>query len=99
MTLTQHLRTLADTQPNGPVGPRQRGTVAGLIEDLFVDHAELRRKYLILRAFDVDSVKKLQPCQVRAFLAWLNPVRDSDGRVWPCADAAQDVRAFEAAIN
>ena len=97
-TLTARLRKLSQRWPNSPVLSRQRGAVAGLLETLYPDHAGLRRKYLLLRVFNVDSVNDLQPCQVRALMAWLSPIRDSDGRLVPCMEAAQDVWEFESAF-
>ncbi len=97
--LTIRLRSLADRMPDREVSAKQRGIVAGLLEMQYPDYPELRRKYFLLKAFGVDSVHKLHPRQVRALLDWLGPVRDSDGRLWPCAAAASDVRAFEEAYQ
>lgn len=82
-TITSRLQSLAAEQTDAPVSGRQRGLVAGLLEMLYADHAETRRKCLLLTAFNVDSVTELQPRQVRALLAWLSPVRDERGRMVP----------------
>ena len=74
MTPTERLQTLAASQPDGEVTKRQRGFAACMLEALFSDHAETRRRCLLLAAFDVDSVSELQPRQVRAILAWLAPL-------------------------
>lgn len=86
-TVTDSLRALAAEQSDAPVSGRQRGLVAGMLEALFTDHAETRRRCLLLAAFDVDSVTDLTPTQVRAVLAWLSPTRDERGRIVPALSA------------
>lgn len=98
--LRGYLLELSAKHEGKTVNPKQRGLLAGKLDEIFApaDDAESQRKALTRYLFGTVSTKDLTPSQVIGVLDWLNLQQDSGGEYLIDSLAIKEARGVIAQV-